>query len=285
MMTEKAKAIFDELVNKITAENTLQFIEKKIFTSDIKIPCKRWSFFNQFIVFLSQTSDARGMRQWSKVGRKVIKGSHAIYIIAPIIMIKQKDDKKHRNKNKEDEQHEEDSEEDKKDFRKLIGFKAVPVFRVEDTEGKSLDYQEKIQRFDPSSLPLIEVAHKLGVKVEAALTPQGVYGFYNPEKKKIVIGTDEVQVFLHELSHAVDFILPGFKRDLIINEVVAEFSSAFLCYLYGIKADINNTIAYIQGFSGKARVIMDVMNSLERVEAIYNYIKGAVPEDGQQHIT
>jgi antirestriction protein ArdC len=58
-----------------------------------------------------------------------------------------------------------------------------------------------------------------------------------------------------------------------MNEIVAELSSAFLGSLYGVKIDIHNTIAYIQGYNGKANIITNVMQSLQRVEEIYNYVR------------
>jgi antirestriction protein ArdC len=87
------------------------------------------------------------------------------------------------------------------------------------------------------------------------------------------MGIDDPQTFLHELSHAIDHKLPGFKKDRVINEIVAELSSAFLGSLYGVKIDLNNTIAYIQEYNGKANIINNVMQSIQRVEAIYNFVK------------
>jgi hypothetical protein len=40
---------------------------------------------NQFSVFLSGTHDARGIRQWNMVGRKVTKGAQALYIFVPML--------------------------------------------------------------------------------------------------------------------------------------------------------------------------------------------------------
>jgi hypothetical protein len=198
-MTEKAKAILDDLVKKITTENTLQFIHQKLFSERIEeIPCQKWSMMNQFMVFLSGTSDARGIRQWAKVGRNVIKGSKAVYILAPTVMtIKHGNNKDMKDKKEKDEEYEEDSEDDTGSIRKITGFKALPVFRLEDTEGEALDYQRLLQSYDPASLPLIEIAHKLGVKVEARLDTGRSYGFYHPLKKEIVMGTDDAQVFLY----------------------------------------------------------------------------------------
>ena len=45
----------------------------------------------------------------------------------------------------------------------LRGFKAAPVFCVEDTHGQPLDYEQ----IDPPSFPLIDVAEQWGISVKA----------------------------------------------------------------------------------------------------------------------
>jgi hypothetical protein len=255
-MTEKAKEVLNNLVTKITTEDTLEFMKIKLFSDNVNIPCQKWSFLNQFLVFLARTCDARGIRQWEKVGRRLVKGCKALYILVPMIIKVPEDEK----------------DASKKDTVKLSGYKAMPVFRVEDTVGDPLDYEAKLNNFDPSSFPLINVAKKLGIKIEAALT-KDYYGAFYINENKIVMGTDDPQTFLHELSHAIDHLLPNYKQNLTLNEIVAELSSAFLGSLYGVKIDINNTIAYIQGYNGKADIINNIMQSLQRVEEIYNYVK------------
>ena len=49
------------------------------------VPCRKWSWHNQLIAALSGTTDARGMKQWNAAGRKVAKGSKAIWILAPCV--------------------------------------------------------------------------------------------------------------------------------------------------------------------------------------------------------
>jgi antirestriction protein ArdC len=257
-MTEKAKEILDSLVAEITAEKAVAFVRERLFSDGAEIPCRHWSYLNQFMTYLSGTSDARGYRQWQEAGRQVKKGAHALYILVPMIYKARIE------------------EEDKIIQETLKGFKAMPVFRVEDTEGEELDYQKRITEFDPESLPLIDVARSLGVTVSAGLTGEAS-GFYVPALKAITMGCDDGQVFLHELSHAVDRALPGYKDDYAFKEIVAELSSAFLASLYGAGVDIDNTAAYIQSWAGKGHVAFQVAAALERVEAIYRYVQSVRP--------
>jgi antirestriction protein ArdC len=253
-MTENAKKILDELVEKVTSDKMVSFVRGRLFSDGIDIPMQKWSFLNQFMTYLNGTGDARGFNQWKEAGRSVKKGAKAIYILVPMLYKVKKD--------QEDSEYEE----------RLTGFKSMPVFRVEDTEGADLDYEVRLREFNPDSLPLIEVAYELGVEVKAGLTGNAG-GWYRPTEKSITLGSNNHRTFLHEFSHAVDDILPGKKDDYAYNEVVAELSSAFLASLYGGKVEIDNTMAYNQNWSNGSHVAFRVASALERVEQIYQYIQ------------
>ena len=253
-MTENAKKILDDLMQEVTTEKAVSFVMDKLFSDGISIPCKKWSFLNQFVTYFSGTADARGFNQWKEVGRTVKKGSKAIYILVPML---------YKIKNDSGEIDEEE---------KLTGFKAMPVFKKEDTEGAELDYEIKLKEFDPSSLPLIDVAYSLGITVSAGLTGDAA-GWFRKSNNSITMGCNNGQIFLHELSHAVDQILPEKSSDYAFNEVVADLSAAFLCKLYGFECNIDNTTAYIRSWSGKSHVAFTFVKALERVEAIYHHIE------------
>jgi hypothetical protein len=156
----------------------------------------------------------------------------------------------------------------------VADFKEMPVFRVEDTEGAPLDYEERIKALDVESLPLFEVAKSLGVKVEAGLTDGGAAGWFINSTKQIRLGSANPVVFLHELSHAVDNAFPNKSNSYAFNEVVAELSAAFLASLYGVKFDIALTQGYIKYWEGKGHVAFQVVDALQRVELIYKFIEG-----------
>ncbi|MCX5758752.1 MAG: M48 family peptidase, partial [Candidatus Hydrogenedentes bacterium] len=86
------------------------------------VPCRKWSWHNQLIAALCGTTDARGFRQWDEVKRKVKKGSKAVWILAPCA-------KTIKDKNVKGEEVVR---------RVLFGFRGIPVFAVEDTEGEPL---------------------------------------------------------------------------------------------------------------------------------------------------
>lgn len=126
--------------------------------------------------------------------------------------------------------------------------------------------------FDPSKFPLYDVALSMGIAINKAITTD-CYGFFSPDNNAITLGTNDVTTFMHELSHAVDFALPGKIEDRAFNEVVAELSSCFLCSLYGLPHHESHTKAYIADYQGKSPVAFQIAKAIDRVLEIYSYIE------------
>ena len=136
-MNEKVRAVLNSIVDQFKSGNIPASVAFSQYPAPKNIPLHSWSFLNRTICFFSGTMDARGFRQWQKANRKVKKGAKAIYILAPMFFKK---------------------EEEGKEKQVLAGFKPVPVFRAEDTEGDPLDY-EVIELPD---LPLLESSRTVG---------------------------------------------------------------------------------------------------------------------------
>jgi hypothetical protein len=152
-----------------------------VFKSN-EIPADKWSFLNRLIMYINGTDDARGYRQWQQVNRYVRKGSTAFYILAPMVA---------RFKDTETEEE-----------RSMIkGFKAVAAFKIEDTDGEPVitkPYDLKIPcEFD-------NIIQELGLNVKAvSFGNGGSYGWYAPARKDMRLASPDIEVFLHELAHAV----------------------------------------------------------------------------------
>lgn len=241
----RVKGAIDTLL-KIFEEENLDKVTRAVFKGN-DIPSDQWSFLNRLIMYFSGTDDARGFRQWQHVNRFVAKGSHAFYILAPMIV-----------KAKDKETNEECS--------MIRGFKAVPVFRIEDTNGDPVitkPYDLHIPcEFDG-------IIKDLGLNVKAvSFGDRGSYGWYAPARKDIRLASPDIEVFLHELSHAVDDrfnkLKPGQHKD---QEVTAEFSAAVIAQLMGYKISLGNVKEYIESYSMK-----DLMSCLVRIEKIVSYV-------------
>ena len=143
MSNKKVKQTLDCIINRFKAGDIPEAVSFSIFPI-ANVPSAKWSRLNRTIMFLSGTHDARGFKQWKEAGRKVKKSSKAFYILVP-------------NFRKMEHQKTE------KEENILIGFSARAVFRVEDTEGESLKYEQ----IELPKLPLIERAESWEISVKA----------------------------------------------------------------------------------------------------------------------
>jgi hypothetical protein len=204
-------------------------------------------------MYLNNTEDARGFNQWKQAGRYIKKGSHAFYILAPMF------------KKVIEEKTLESGEIVKEQKQILAGFKAVPVFRFEDTEGAPLikeDFKVNIP-YEFNS-----IIRELGLKIDAVRFNGAVYGSYSPTRKEIKLASPDISIFLHELAHATDDKLNGLKAGQRKDqEVTAEFSGAVIGYLMGYKLPLGNVKSYIEHYSFK-----ELMNCLGRIEKVVGYV-------------
>jgi hypothetical protein len=280
---EIAQRIVDAFKNPETLPKALAPIF--IHRNDLNVPCGKWSWHNQMLTVLSGTSDARGINQWNNIGRKVKKGSKAIWILAPCLKTVTKTD--------------DDGRETKRQL--LYGFRGTPVFAVEDTEGKPLPgnehYDEWIQ-----NLPLLEVAQSWGIHVGTySGENKNALGYFQfgTGRKAIMLGVENLSTFAHELVHAADHHLTKLTDDRNMLEIIAELGSAILLETIGHshEADLGGAYAYIQHYAeatGKppVKACMDVLDRtcrcvsliLDTAEQVRMTSDGAVatgPLDGQ----
>jgi len=203
------------------------------------VPCRNWSWHNQLIAALGGTTDARGLKQWNAVGRRVIKGRRAIWILAPCT--KRLPEKK------------ENGEEAMRTV--IYGFKSIPVFAFEDTDGNPLPdtndgYADWIRQ-----LPLIEVAEAWNIRVDAyshaGNAPLGYYQYSQTGNQAIMLGVENVSTFCHELCHAADHRLTKLSGGKLQREVVAELGGAILLECLGKShdADLGGAFSYIESYS------------------------------------
>ena len=252
-VTDKAKEALDGILSAFESGRVPEAIAHSVIPM-YDVPCNKWSFNNRLLTFLSGTSDARGIDQWRQVGRWPKKGSKAIYILVPLIVTK-----------KETGQETEETA--------LIGFRACPVFRYEDTDGKPLEVP-KIEPPEPP--PLLDIALRWGLNVKYIPFVGGYFGFYSHGRQEIGLATHDESVFFHELAHAAHYrvrsdLQPGQRWD---KEIVAELTAATLMHLFGKRPNDGGAYRYIADYAQKAgkgahraclSVIADVNRCLELI--------------------
>ncbi|NTV13458.1 MAG: ArdC family protein [Desulfobulbaceae bacterium] len=249
-MNDKVKAVLNSILDCFKSGDIPEAIAKAMFPS-ADTPSSNWSLLNRTLVFLSGTADARGYRQWQSVNRHVVKGAKAIHILVPYI------------------KKEEDRDTGDTETRVLKGFGIKPVFRVEDTDGATLDYQQ----ISVPVFPLIDRAEKWGISVKTVPGNTIYYGYFSPDRKEIGLATPAESTFFHELAHAAhEKINGGLKGGQDpFQEIVAELSGQALCRIVGKQADTTgNSYRYIENYAKKLNMsahaaCLKVMADTEKV--------------------
>lgn len=241
-MYGNAQDAVDKLIAAFNNPKTLTEKVSRMYVNQHGTPCEAWSFMNRFLVSLSDTSDARGFNQWKEVNRMVKKGSKAIYILAPLFT-----------KTTDKITGEESS------F--LYGFKSVPVFRYEDTEGEPLVKSEDTTWVN--ELPFIEVAKAWGIQVQVKGFAGAAEASYNTVSNKITMRVENPETFIHELVHAADMKQGTLQnRTRSQREIVAEFGAAILANMIGLKTEANS-YDYLKSWADGGDVQKSVMSLLK----------------------
>ncbi len=244
-MNDSVKSVLNGILDCFKSGDVPEAIAKAMFPV-ADTPSARWSLLNRTLIMLSGTADARGYRQWQSANRHVLKGAKAIFILVPFIKKLEDDDKR------------------------LTGFGLKPVFRVEDTDGDPLDYEQ----IELPSLPLIEKAEAWGVSVKAVPGNYQYYGYFSQDRLEIGLATPAESTFFHELAHAAHARVLGKLKggQDPFQEIVAELSAQALCRIVG-KQPIDttgNSYRYIDHYAKKINLspwaaCLKVMAETEKV--------------------
>ncbi|MEA1900371.1 MAG: hypothetical protein U9N47_06355 [Thermodesulfobacteriota bacterium] len=133
-MTPKVRETLNTIIDRFKSGDIPEAVAYSMFPIP-NLPSSRWSLLNRTLMFFGGTQDARGIKQWNSVNRYVKKGSKAMYILVPYFR---------------------KSDDDREEQQVLTGFGYSPVYKVEDTKGDALEY-ENIELPD---LPFIERAQQ-----------------------------------------------------------------------------------------------------------------------------
>jgi len=248
-MNEKVKAALQSIVERFKNGDIPEVIAHSTFPIS-NIPAVKWSLLNRILMVLAETNDARGFRQWQSVGRHVKRGARAFTILAPRFIKKE-------------------TAEGEKEKVLLAGFLSVPVFRVEDTEGDPLDYQQ----LELPELPLVEVARRWGISVNAIPGNYHYIGCFSQERQEIALATKEESVFFNEQAHSAHQRVLGELKggQDWKQEIVAELSAAVLCQIVGkTSKHLGNSYQYIERYGKEAsltpwQACIKVMGDVEKV--------------------
>ncbi len=222
----------------------------------------RYSLHNVLMI-ASQRPDATrvaGFQTWRQLGRYVKKGAKGIVILAPISVKKQ---------NAEDNSTEETE-------KTAVGFRAVYVFDVADTDGQPLPELGSAQG-DPEGyterLKHLIALRRIQLEYSDAIYP--AQGQCSPGKIVLLPGqsaAEEFATLAHETAHAIlhlqERCAETTKR---VRETEAEAVAFVVCEAIGVKAQ--NSADYIHLYSGDKETLAE---SLEHVQCASAEILAAI---------
>ena len=264
LTNDKVKAEINGLLEMFKEPESLETVAKSMFRRGIGIPSDNWSVLNRIIMMRRQTFDARGFHAWMKVGRKCKSGGSFCIIAPKLIQVTEKDENG-------DPVLDEEGKEKKKPI--LIGFTPIPVWPIEKTEGKEVNY--KMDKAMPQFL-CEKVAAKWGLKIRQGFDNPKFYAYFSPTRGEIVMATNDQQTFFHELLHSSDEkvqgkIKPGQESS---QEIVAEFGAMVLMRMFGLKTGTKNAYNYISSYAEnlKKDVVDAVIPLVSRIGKAINLI-------------
>ena len=228
------------------------------------LPCNKWSIGNHILMwFFGRTDAAATYLQWKNLNRSVVKGAKAFPIFSPIT---------YKAKKKKDDGTEEV-------HVGIRGFRAVPVFRIEDTVGEDL----KTSDYTPPKMPpLYKAAEKLGIRVYWKPLSRAAYGYYSPGDNSITLSSTDYVVWFHELAHGVREMLADTKADSDREEIIAEITAAVLMQMqFGETGYHQQSYDYVKHYckdKSPDAVIKAVMGVLKDCEEVIVKILDAANE-------
>jgi len=179
----KVKEYHERLV-----EGVKKVLESESFKEFLQFSARfhRYSFNNTLLIWCQRPHATRvaGMKAWNSMGRHIRKGEKGIAIFAPLMKkVRTAQDEAGGNAGSETEPETEDE--------RLMGFRAVYVWDVEQTDGKpvpELETEAPVMDGDPEAL-FARILQASPVPVEYEDIKGKARGYYMPKEQKIVLST------------------------------------------------------------------------------------------------
>ncbi len=225
----------------------------------------RYSLRNVMLIAVQRPDATRvaGYQTWRQLGRQVRKGAKGILILAPITL----------KRTTEALGQEEESS------KVAVGFRAVYVFDVADTEGQPLPELSRTEG-DPSGYAsrLKEFVSQCGIQLEYSDEIYPALGQCSPGRIVLLphqSAAEEFATLAHEVAHS---LLHQRARctetSKCVRETEAEAVAYVVCEAIGLKAQ--RSADYIQLYSGDKDTLAE---SLEHVQSASAEIIGAITSE------
>ncbi len=201
-----------------------------------------------------------GMYAWNQLGRRVKKGEKGIRILAPIVGVRRKPDA-----------------EAEKDITKqnqpvLVGFRAVYVFDVSQTDGAELPEIERVYGDAGDNYDrLLAFIEKLGIELVFTENIAPALGVSYGGRIALLPGQSKAETFatlVHELGHE---LLHRAERRTATTKVVRETEAEAIAFVVGKAVGLEMGTAsasYIHLYYGNASLLAESLEVIQQASAV-----------------
>ncbi len=237
---------------------------------------RTYSFGNTLLILVQKPATrVAGLRTWNRLGRYVKKGERGIMIFAPMFG----KPKKQQPSDEQQDTVEEDGRTAEGNGTRLIGFKAVYVYDISQTDGAQITCDalrgstEFIVSGDADVHSLFQwILQRSPVPVKFRAISASSRGYYDALADEIVLSdsltdVEKPRTLIHEIAHKL--ALSEKEHDMSLDarpraEVIAEGAAFVVCSYLGIDTGACS-FSYIAGWGKDLRKIMSWGSAVMRV--------------------
>ena len=240
--------------------------------------------FGNVMLIARQKPDATnvaGIRTWNSLGRFVKRGEKGILILAPMVSYRRS-----RQNEIATDINTDNAADERRTEQQLIGFRAVYVFDISQTEGKNLPTLTEVKG-DVSGYRerLLEFVQSQGVELNYSERIAPAKGLSHGGKITLLSGmkpAEEFSTLVHEIGH--EMLHRGDRRTLTtkkVRETEAEAVAFVICNAIGLQNGTSSA-DYIQLWHGDANLLRESLEAVQQTAAV---ILGAItpkPDETQE---
>ena len=218
-----------------------------------------------------------GLYAWNQLGRRVKKGEKGIQILAPMIGVKRKKDA--------------EAEQDitKQNVPVLVGFRAVYVFDILQTDGKELPSMDGVKgEIGEHRDRLIDFITAQGIELEFNEHIAPAMGMSYGGKIVLLPGQSKAEEFatlVHELAHEM---LHKAERRTQTTKTVRETEAEAIAFVVSKAVGLQTGTAsadYIQLYHGNASLLAESLEVIQKASAVILAALETKPEVEEQQPT
>ncbi len=222
-----------------------------------------------------QATNVAGIRTWNSLGRFVKRGEKGILILAPMVG--------YRKPGQNDVATEIDTDnaaDERRSEPQLVGFRAVYVFDITQTEGKELPALTDVQGDVSGDRDrLFKFVEAQGVELNYSEQIGPAKGLSHGGKITLLLGmqpAEEFSTLVHEIGH--EMLHRGDRRTLTtkqVRETEAEAVAFVVCQAVGLETG-SASQDYIQVWHGDANLLRESLEAVQQTAAVI--LGGIAPE-------